>query len=159
MTKNQAGMRPLKNPCEIAVIGGGLAGLSAAHHAARLGRQVTLFEGSGLFGGLVATIDEVDGLATPGKFSGQDVAIHALEDARKLGVQIIETGIAQIELDNRITIDGSGSTDLSSRSRHRCFGRLVAQTRRSPARKNSPAAAFRVAPPATADFIAAPTSS
>ena len=30
-------MRPLKNLCEVAVIGGGLAGLSAARHAARLG--------------------------------------------------------------------------------------------------------------------------
>ena len=59
-------MRPLKNICEVAVIGGGLAGLSAARHAARLGRLVTLFEGSGLFGGLVATIDEVDGLPVPG---------------------------------------------------------------------------------------------
>ena len=47
-------MRPLKNLCEVAVIGGGLAGLSAARHAARLGRLVTLFEGTPLFGGLVA---------------------------------------------------------------------------------------------------------
>src|SRR3546814_11869342 len=37
-------MRPLKNLCEVAVIGGGLAGLTAAHHAARLGALVTLFE-------------------------------------------------------------------------------------------------------------------
>jgi thioredoxin reductase (NADPH) len=98
------GMRPLKNLCEIAVIGGGLAGLSAARHAARLGRLVTLFEASAMYGGLVATVDEVDGLPVPGKFSGQDLAIHLLEDARKIGVQIVAAGIAKLELDKRLTL-------------------------------------------------------
>jgi thioredoxin reductase (NADPH) len=97
-------MRPLKNMCEVAVIGGGLAGLSAARHAARLGRHVTLFESSALFGGLVATVDEVDGLPVPGKFSGQDLAIHLLQDARKAAVQVVETGVAKIELDQRIAL-------------------------------------------------------
>src|ERR1700736_401193 len=97
-------MRPLKNMCEVAVIGGGLAGLSAARHAARLGRLVTLFESSGLFGGQGATIDEVDGLPVPGKFSGQDLAIHLLQDARKVGVQVVETGVAKIELGDRIEL-------------------------------------------------------
>ena len=106
-------MRPLKNLCEVAVIGGGLAGLSAARHAARLGRMVTLFEASGFFGGLVATIDEVDGLPIPGKFSGQDLAIHLLQEARKGAVQVVETGIAKIELNTRLAL-----TDDSSRSYH-----------------------------------------
>jgi len=106
-------MRPLKNLCEVAVIGGGLAGLSAARHAARLGRLVTLFEASGFFGGLVATIDEVDGLPIPGKFSGQDLAIHLLQEARKAAVQVVEVGIAKIELNTRLAL-----TDDSNRSYH-----------------------------------------
>ena len=97
-------MRPLKNPCEVAVIGGGLAGLSAARHAARLGRLVTLFEGSALFGGLVATVGEVDGVPVPGKFSGQDLAMHLLEDARKAGVRIVQSGVAKVELERRLTL-------------------------------------------------------
>jgi thioredoxin reductase (NADPH) len=106
-------MRPLKNLCEVAVIGGGLAGLSAARHAARLGRLVTLFEAGALFGGQVATIDEVDGLLVPGKFSGQDLAIHLLQDARKSAVQVIEAGIAKIELNARLTL-----SDASNRTYH-----------------------------------------
>jgi thioredoxin reductase (NADPH) len=97
-------MRPLKNTCEVAVIGGGLAGLAAAGHAARLGRMVTLFERSGLFGGLVATVDEVDGIPVPGKFSGQDLAIHLLEDARRVAVKIVEATVAKIEVDERLVL-------------------------------------------------------
>jgi len=104
-------MRPLKNLSEIAVIGGGLAGLSAARHAARLGRLVTLFEASGFFGGLVATIDEVDGLPVPGKFSGQDIAIHLLQDARKAAVRVVDKSISKLELGTRLTLtDESGGT-------------------------------------------------
>src|SRR5580658_2860252 len=102
-------MRPLKNLCEIAVIGGGLAGLSAARHAARLGRLVTLFESSALFGGLVATVGEVDGIPVPGKFSGQDLAMHLLEDARKAGVRIVQAGVAKVANGSRLTL-----TDLEN---------------------------------------------
>ncbi len=87
------GTRPLKNLCEIAVIGGGLAGLSAARHAARLGRLVTLFEGSGLWGGQVATVDHVEGLPLPGQFSGQDMAMAMLEGAQIAGVRIVEAHV------------------------------------------------------------------
>jgi thioredoxin reductase (NADPH) len=94
-------MRPL---CEVAVIGGGLAGLSAARHAARLGRLVTLFEGSAMFGGLVATVDEVDGIPVPGKFSGQDLAMHLLEHVRKVGVRVVQAGIEKLEVNGALTL-------------------------------------------------------
>jgi thioredoxin reductase (NADPH) len=104
-------MRPLKNMCEVAVIGGGLSGLTAARHIAHLGRLVTLFEGSALFGGQVATIGEVEGIPVPGNFSGQDLAIHLLEDARKSRVQIVDTGVANIALDKRLSlVDQSNKT-------------------------------------------------
>lgn len=96
---------------EVAVIGGGLAGLAAARHAARLGRLVTLFEGTGLYGGLVATIGEVEDLPFPGEFSGQDLAMALLADARKVGVQVVEWPVETVEVgaDGRLALtDGSG---------------------------------------------------
>lgn len=103
--------RPLKNPEEIAVIGGGLAGLSAARQAARLGRLVTLFEGSGLYGGLVATIGEVDDLPFPGTWSGQELAMHLYEQATKVGVKIVEWPVERLTAGERIElVDGSGKT-------------------------------------------------
>jgi thioredoxin reductase (NADPH) len=105
------GMRPLKNTSEVAVIGGGLAGLAAARHAVRLGRLVTLFEATGLYGGQVATVHELDGLAAPGHFSGQDLAIRLLDDVRKAGAVIVETGVAKVALGERLTLtDDEGRT-------------------------------------------------
>jgi thioredoxin reductase (NADPH) len=104
-------MRPLKNTSEVAVIGGGLAGLSAAFHAARLGRLVTLYEGSGLYGGLVGTVHQVDGLGAPGAFSGQDLAMHLLDEARKASVHVVEAGVARVELGPRLVlVDEQGLT-------------------------------------------------
>ena len=100
--------RPLKNLSEVVVIGGGLAGLAAARHAARLGRLVTLFVGTGLYGGLVATIGEVDGLPLPAHLSGQDLAMPLLEDARKVGVRVIEWSVAKLETGDRLTLTDDG---------------------------------------------------
>ena len=96
--------RPLKNLCEVAVIGGGLAGLSAARHAARLGRLVTLFESSGMYGGQLATVDHVDGLPVPGNYSGQDLAIDLLEQCRKVGVQVVEAQIDRLDAGEQIVL-------------------------------------------------------
>ena len=103
--------RPLKNLCEVAVIGGGLAGLSAARHAARLGRLVTLFESSGIYGGQVATVDHVDGLPVPGEFSGQDLAIDLLEQCRKVGVRVIDAQVDKLDAGERMLLtDWEGQT-------------------------------------------------
>jgi len=106
-------MRPLKNTCEVAVIGAGLAGLTAARHVARLGRLVTLFEGSGLYGGLVATVGEVEGLSVPGSYSGQDLAMHLLNEGRQAAVRMIDSNIATLELGKRLVL-----TDQENRVHH-----------------------------------------
>lgn len=106
-------MRPLRNGCQVAVIGGGLAGLAASCHAARLGCLVTVFEGSGLFGGLVATVGSVDGIPVPGRHSGQDIAIHLLEAAREFSASCVEARIIAMDLGARLSL-----TDQEQRVYH-----------------------------------------
>jgi thioredoxin reductase (NADPH) len=101
------GTRPLKNLCQVAIVGGGLAGLAAARHAVRLGHLVTLFEGSGLWGGQVATVDHVDGLPIPGSFSGQELAIPMLEEAQKVGIRVVEASINKLEAGERLVLTDS----------------------------------------------------
>lgn len=103
-------MRPLRNTCEVTVIGGGIAGLSAARQAARLGRSVTLFEGSGIYGGQVGSVGDIDGLPLPGIFSGQDVAIHLLEEIRKARVRIVEAGVEDVQLGERLELVDEGNS-------------------------------------------------
>ncbi len=98
------GTRPLKNQCEVAVIGGGLAGLAAARHAVRLGRLVTLFESSGMWGGQLATVDHVDGLPIPGDYSGQELAIPMLEEAQKVGIRVVEASIDKLDAGKRLVL-------------------------------------------------------
>ncbi len=101
--------RPLKNLSEVVVIGGGLAGLCAARHAARLGRLVTLFEGSGLYGGQVARIGEVEDLPFGGVVSGQELAMAMLAQAQKVGVRVIEWPVERLEIGPRLALtDGAG---------------------------------------------------
>ena len=64
----------MTNQCELAVIGGGIAGLTAAWNAAGRGAQVTLFEESGRFGGLVANIGVLDDYPAPGTLAGASLA-------------------------------------------------------------------------------------
>ena len=54
---------------DLFVIGGGMTGLVAAHHAARCGRSVALLEALPLFGGQIANVEEVDGYPVAGAAS------------------------------------------------------------------------------------------
>lgn len=57
-----------------------------------------------MYGGLVATVDHVDGLGIGGHHSGQAVAMHLLEEAQKLGVQVVEWPVASLELGQRLAL-------------------------------------------------------
>lgn len=83
-------VRRLRGQHDIAVIGGGMAGLAAAHYAVRCGRAVILFEGGGYFGGQIANVKHVEGLSVPGDFSGQHIANRLVDECRALGVEFID---------------------------------------------------------------------
>lgn len=84
---------------DLLVLGGGIAGLTAAWHAARGGATVALLEAGPMFGGQVATlgaIDDFPGVTAP----GADLAAGMIEDARRAGASIEEEPVRAIRFDN-----------------------------------------------------------
>lgn len=85
-----------RNRYDLAVVGGGTAGLTAAWHAAQRGLSVMLVEAEPQPGGQVATVGRVEGL--PGvATSGPDFVAALLADCRNAGVRLSTEKIDGIE--------------------------------------------------------------
>ncbi len=78
-----------RNLWDVIVIGGGVAGLTAAVHAARRGLSVSLVEREIAFGGQVATVNILHDWPAIGVTSGVELAAALAEQARDLGVHIV----------------------------------------------------------------------
>lgn len=88
---------------EIAIVGGGGAGLSAAVYAARSRRSTVVFEGK-VTGGQIATTDAVENYpGFPDGVNGFDLAQNMLTQAEKFGATIEYEAIEHLER----TEDGS----------------------------------------------------
>jgi thioredoxin reductase (NADPH) len=83
---------------DVAVVGGGLTGLTAAHHAALEGCSVVHYIGSGVPGGLVANVGELEGIPATGPVSAIDVALRLTEENQRLGVEIIADDVTRLEI-------------------------------------------------------------
>lgn len=83
--------------CDIAVIGGGLAGLSAAVRAAAGGASVACFESNPMVGGLVANIGRLDDYPGAGAIAGTTLAYELATRARSLGVVMVEAEVTRLE--------------------------------------------------------------
>ena len=96
---------------DVAVIGGGLAGLTAAHHAALRGLSVVSFDEGGHMGGLVMNIGAVDGYPAMGPVSGVEIAAAQLEAIVDLGVVVMpeSVGALSVEGDTKVISSDSGA--------------------------------------------------
>ncbi len=70
---------------ELAVVGGGIAALTAAWHAAQNGARVIVFAGSDLAGGLVANIGVLEGFPAASPTAGLALAERLQAEAKALG--------------------------------------------------------------------------
>lgn len=86
---------------EIAIIGGGPAGLAAGLYAARARRKVVLFEGEAI-GGQAATTDRVANYpGFPEEIAGFELTAKMEEQAKKLGVQVESANVTGLSQENR----------------------------------------------------------
>ena len=92
---------------DIAVIGGGIAGLMAAHHAALAGASVGHFIADGMPGGLVMNVGALDGWPAAGPVGGAELAAGLLGRNEELGVSLVPSRIDKIEGKTLSGPDGS----------------------------------------------------
>ncbi len=81
---------------DLLVIGGGIAGLTAALHGMQRGLSTLLLEPEAVLGGQIATVASVEGLPLPQTTSGVDLAMGLVDALRTGGLTLLEeaaTGI------------------------------------------------------------------
>lgn len=90
---------------DVIVIGSGITGLTAAKHAAQAGLSTANIE-PGLFGGLVANINELDGLPGAEGMSGYRLASRLKLELMKLGVSAVSATVTGLsEEGGQIAVD------------------------------------------------------
>ena len=93
-------MRRRRNLWDVLVIGGGMAGLTAAWHAAQRGLATALIEGEISYGGQVATVNVLSGWPAVEDVSGYALATAVAEQARRQGAELIQESALSIEADS-----------------------------------------------------------
>ncbi len=82
---------------DVAVVGGGIGGLTAAHHAALAGVSVAHFVEDGLPGGLVMNVGALDGWPAAGPVGGAELAAGLFGRNEELGVTLVPSRIDSVE--------------------------------------------------------------
>ncbi|MBQ8358052.1 MAG: FAD-dependent oxidoreductase [Clostridia bacterium] len=96
---------------DVAIIGGGAAGLSAALYAARGGLSVQVFDEMG-GGGQLTEIAEIENYLGVGRISGAALAAECLKEAKAAGAEMLSRKVVRVERRalsfSLITTDGRG---------------------------------------------------
>lgn len=101
--------------CDVAIIGGGGAGLTAAVYSARAGRSTVVFERM-VTGGQIATTDLVENYpGFPEGVNGFDLAQNILKQAEKFGTKLVYEGATALERteDGRFRVTAAGEQYLA----------------------------------------------
>jgi thioredoxin reductase (NADPH) len=104
---------------DVAVIGEGITGLTAARHAARRGRRTATFEAM-LFGGLIINVNELDGVPPELHGSGTDLASNVMMENSELGV------VSNNETVTGIARDGDGYAIVTDNGRYHARSIVIA---------------------------------
>lgn len=88
---------------DIIVVGAGLAGLTAAHHARLSGAEVLSLEGA-MHGGLVVNVGRLDGYPAASTVSGADLAAHLVSENLDLGVDVRAETVTGVTCEGEVKI-------------------------------------------------------
>jgi thioredoxin reductase (NADPH) len=97
---------------DVAVVGGGMTGVTAAYHAALAGLSVGNFKGEiDLPGGLAANIGEIDGFPALGPVGGIELAMRTMESGAELGVEEVNSRVDHVEMNGgRFVLHSDGKS-------------------------------------------------
>jgi len=100
---------------DIAIVGGGIAGLTAAWHAMRRGMAPCLFEPQPGFGGQVATVNHIDDWPATGAVSGVELAAGLAAGLSHEIVGMYNEPVSKVEREGGLLRVSSSSTSLRAR--------------------------------------------
>lgn len=104
------------NVYDVAIIGGGPAGLTAALYAARAGLSTVVFE-RGVTGGQMATTDQVDNYpGFPEGIGGAELAMKMEEQARRFGAEILVFEVEGLNPEGPIKTVRAGDQTVKART-------------------------------------------
>lgn len=103
---------------DVAIIGGGPAGLSAGLYAARALRSTVLFEG-GVLGGQISTSDRVENYpAFPDGVGGFDLAMAMHQQSERFGMETVYARVTSLKVrdDHRFDLVTDGGGDFIAKT-------------------------------------------
>lgn len=100
-------LRRRRDIWDVAVIGGGIAGLTGAWHAVRRGLTTTLFEGAPAHGGQVANVNHLDDWPGDLQASGVELAANLVGKLHDEGVELRAEPACAVSMEGTLVrIDG-----------------------------------------------------
>ena len=94
---------------DVLVVGGGIAGLTAAWQAGGRGMATAVLEEAPLFGGQVTNVEALQGFPAAAETSGTALATKLVEDCRALGVTFVQEGARDL-------VPGNSAHEVSTES-------------------------------------------